>query len=273
MSSNDKEKVRFEFLKAICYSNKKLPQTGAKPVFLREKYMSSSKEKIVLSLGGSLVFPDGGLNVPFLKDFNSFIRESVQTNPNWQFFVVVGGGTIARQYRDAGRDVLGHELTPDDLDWLGIHATRLNAQLIRTIFRDIAHPYVLKHYEIIRKVSEPVVVASGWKPGWSTDYCAVLVCEDYDVTKIVNMSNIDAAYDSDPRTNPDAKVIENCTWNEFRKLVGDTWTPGMNAPFDPIASKQAQEMGLTTVIVKGTNFENLSNYLEGKEFVGTTIKG
>lgn len=235
--------------------------------------MSIKKKKIVLSLGGSLVFPDGGLNVPFLKEFNKFIRKSIKEDPDRQFFIVVGGGTIARQYRDAGREVLQHELTPDDLDWLGIHATRLNAQLIRTIFRDIAHPYVLKHFEIIRKVNEPVVVASGWKPGWSTDYCAVLVCEDYDVTEIVNMSNIDSAYDSDPRKNPNAKKIEKCTWDEFRKLVGDKWTPGMNAPFDPVASKEAQDLGLKVAILNGKNLSNLQNYLDGKEFEGTTIVG
>lgn len=235
--------------------------------------MGSKKEKIVLSLGGSLIVPDGGINVSFLKEFNDFIRFSLTENPDRQFFIVVGGGTVARQYRDAGREVVGHELTPDDLDWLGIHATRLNAQLIRTIFRDIAHPYVLKHYEIIRKVEESVVVGSGWKPGWSTDFCATLVCEDYNIQKIVNMSNIDAAYDKDPRTNQDAKMIKRCTWSEFRKLVGDDWTPGMNAPFDPVAARHAQELGLTTAILNGHNLDNLKNYLEGRDFVGTLIEG
>lgn len=234
---------------------------------------NSDKEKIVLSLGGSLVVPEGGIDVAFLSDFNKFIRNSLKKNPHLQFYIVVGGGSIARHYRDAGEKVLGHKLTHEDLDWLGIHATRLNAQLIRTIFRDIAHPHLIKHYEIIRKVVEPVVVAAGWKPGWSTDFCAALVCEDYDVKKIINLSNIDRAYDSDPRKNPDAKPIDRCSWTEFRKLVGEKWTPGMNAPFDPVASKHAQELGLTTIILKGNNLENLSNCLEGRDFVGTIIEG
>lgn len=234
--------------------------------------MSGTKQKIVLSLGGSLVVP-GDIDISFLKDLNSFIRKSIQENPDLQFFIVVGGGTAAREYRDAGREVLGHELSPDDLDWLGIHATRLNAQLIRTIFRDIAHPYVLKHYEIIRKVEEPVVVGSGWKPGWSTDFCATLVCEDYNINKIINMSNIDAAYDKDPREFADAEMIKKCTWTEFRKIVGNEWTPGMNAPFDPVAARHAQELGLTTVILNGKNLDNLKNYLDGKDFVGTVIEG
>lgn len=235
--------------------------------------MGSRKEKIVLSLGGSLVVPESGIDVSFLTQFNAFIRRNIQKNPDLQFFVVVGGGTIARQYRDAGRDVLKHELSPDDLDWLGIHATRLNAQLIRTIFRDIAHPHILKHYEIIRKVEEHVVVAAGWKPGWSTDFCATMLCEDYNVKTIVNMSNIDAAYNKDPREFPDAKIIKETNWAEFRKIVGDEWTPGMNAPFDPIAARHSQELGIKTVILKGTNFENLQDYFDGKEFIGTIVEG
>lgn len=235
--------------------------------------MGSKKNKIVLSLGGSLVAPEGGINVSFLKEFNAFIRRNLKENPDWQFFIVVGGGTVAREYRDAGREVLGHELTPDDLDWLGIHATRLNAQLIRTIFMDIAHPYVLKHYEIIRKVEESVIVGSGWKPGWSTDFCATLVCEDYNVQKIVNMSNIKAAYDKDPREYPDAKMIDRCTWSEFCGLVGDEWSPGMNAPFDPVAARHAQELGLTAVILDGRDLDNLQNYLNDRKFTGTVIEG
>ncbi len=238
-----------------------------------ERPINSFTDKIVISLGGSLIVPNGGIDVEFLKKFNSFIRKQLAENKNRQFFLVAGGGSTARHYRDAGRDVVGHELTLDDLDWLGIHATKLNAHLIRTIFRDVAHPYVLKHYEIIRKVNEPVVVAAGWKPGWSTDFCAVMVCEDYGAKQIVNLSNIDMVYTADPRTNPGATPLKVTTWSEFKKLTGDTWDPGMHTPFDPIATKKAEELGLKVVIMNGSNFENLENFLEGEEFVGTTIEG
>jgi len=231
------------------------------------------RKPFVISVGGSLVHPREGVSVPFLKGLNSFIRSEIKENPDLQFFLVVGGGVLARNYRDAGKDVVGHELSRDDLDWLGIHATKLNAHLVRTIFRDIAHPYVIKHYEIIRKVDEPVIVAAGWKPGWSTDYCNTIICEDYKAHTIINLSNIEKVYDSDPNKNPDAKPIDKITWKEFRKLVGDEWIPGLNAPFDPVASKRAEELGLTVVVMKGDNFKNLKNYLEGKEFVGTVIEG
>lgn len=231
------------------------------------------KDKIVISLGGSLIVPSGGIDIEFLKTFNEFIRKQLTEHPERQFFIVSGGGATTRHYQEAARSVVGDALVAEDLDWLGIHATRLNAQLVRTIFRDLAHPYILKHYEIIRKVTEPIVIASGWKPGWSTDYCAAMVCEDYNVKTVINMSNIEMAYESDPKKNPDAAPIKTINWEGFRKIVGDEWIPGMNMPYDPIASKKAQELALKVIILKGNNFENLEDYFEGREFTGTTIEG
>lgn len=232
-----------------------------------------NNEKVVISLGGSLIVPNTGIDTAFLKKFNEFIRHELSENKNRQFFIVAGGGATTRQYQEAARNVIGHELVPEDLDWLGIHATRLNAHLVKTVFRDLAHPYILKHYEIIRKVKEKVVIAAGWKPGWSTDFCSAMVCEDYGVKTVINMSNIDMAYDRDPKLHPDAAPIKKITWEEFRKIVGNEWTPGMNLPFDPIASKKSEALGLKVVILKGSNFENLKNYFAGKPFVGTVIEG
>jgi len=228
------------------------------------------REKIVISVGGSLIVPNGDIDVAFLTGLNTFIRKEI-VRRGGQFFIVAGGGQIARHYRDAGKAVIQHELTRDDLDWLGIHATRLNAHLLRTIFRDIAHPHIIKHYDIIRKVSEPIAVAAGWKPGWSTDFDAVMLCEDYGADTVINLSNIDKVYTKDPNKHKDAKPIDTISWKEFRKLVGDEWVPGMNAPFDPVASKKAEELGIKVVIIKGGDWDNLNNYFTGKQFVGTTI--
>lgn len=230
------------------------------------------QKRIIISVGGSLVVPNGGIDTTFLSNLNEFIRAELAKNKKSQFFLVIGGGATARQYRDAGREVVGHDLSHEDMDWLGIHATRLNAHLIRTIFQDIAHPSIIKHYDIIRKVTEPVVVASGWKPGWSTDYDAILLCEDYSVNTVINLSNIKQLYDKDPNAHNDAKPISKISWSDFRSMMGDEWTPGMHAPFDPVAAKKAQELGVKVVVMSGGDFENIGNYLEGKEFVGTVIE-
>lgn len=232
------------------------------------------KEKIVISVGGSLIVPNGGINVKFLKELNKFIREQLAKHKNRQFFLVTGGGKIARTYIKAGKNVIENELKDEDLDWLAIHCTRLNGHLVRTIFRDIAHPVAINDYDIIRKITEPVVVAAGWKPGWSTDYDAVMLCEDYGPKVIINLSNIDQVYDKDPKKCKTAKPVKKISWTSFRKLVGDgeTWIPGMNAPFDPIASKKADKLGLEVVFMGGKDFKNIRNYFDGKKFKGTVIK-
>lgn len=232
---------------------------------------SNYADRVIISVGGSLIVPNSGIDTTFLTKLNTFIRSQLAQHKNRQFFLVIGGGTTARHYRDAGEKVLGHALTRDDLDWLGIHATRLNAQLVRTIFQDIAHPYLLKHYEIIRKVPERVVVASGWRPGWSTDFCAILLSEDYHVKNVINMSNIKQIYDQDPKINPNALPIDAISWKKYRAMIGDEWVPGMHAPFDPIAAKRAEELGVK-VVVLGSDFTNLQNCFTGKKFIGTVIE-
>lgn len=224
---------------------------------------------IVISVGGSLMVPNGGVDTDFLKKLNILIREQVAKGR--RFFLIAGGGKIARLYRDAGKEVIGN-MTNEDLDWLAIHVTRTNAHLLRTIFQDISHPRIVENYE--KKLinwREPVVIGAGWKPGWSTDYDAVVLARDYRASVIVNLSNIDWVYDKDPAKYKDAKPIKKITWDALEQLVGDTWTPGLNVPFDPIATKLAKKLNLTVVVTNGNDFENLEKIIEGEPFKGTII--
>ena len=225
------------------------------------------RKLVVLSLGGSLIVPDK-IDYEFLKNFRDSILKFVKKG--WHFIVVAGGGKTTRVYQQAARKI--GPISNEDVDWIGIHSTHLNAHLLRTIFRDIAHPFIIKHYDIIRKVTEPVVVAAGWKPGWSTDYDAVLLCEDYGVKTVINLTNVDQIYDKDPKKFSDAKPIDHISWKEFTKIVGDEWIPGMNSPFDPIAAKKATELGIKVVILNGNSFENLERYFRGEDYLGTTIE-
>lgn len=224
---------------------------------------------IVLSIGGSLIVTKGGIDTEFLKNLNTFIRHYVKQGR--RFFLVAGGGLAARHYRDAGKTVIG-DMTDEDLDWLGIHATRLNAHLLRTIFEDIAHPRIIENYEKkLRDWEEPIVIGAGWKPGWSTDYDAVILARDYGANLIINLSNIYYVYDKDPNKYPDAKAIKKLTWEEMEQLVGTEWSPGINAPFDPIAAQLAKKLDLTVIVTHGQDIQNLENLIEGDSFKGTVI--
>lgn len=232
--------------------------------------MEGKTEPIVISLGGSLIVPPTGIDIEFLKKFNDFVRSKIADKKR-RFFIVCGGGSTARTYIEAAREVVGHVLPDEDLDWLGIHGTRLNAQLLRTIFKDVAYFRIIKHYDMFDPVDKPVAIMSGWKPGWSTDYCGVLAAEKYGAKTVINMSNIDKVYDSDPRKNPNAKPLDKISWADYRKMVGDNWVPGANVPFDPIASRRAHELNIRVVILNGKDLANVDKALEGQDFVGTVI--
>ena len=230
-------------------------------------------EVFVVSLGGSLIVP-GEINWEFLKSFRELIIE--QIGKGKRFIIVTGGGDIARKYQQSAGKITA--LEDDDMDWLGIHSTRLNAHLIKTIFRDYAHPRINKnprtkedlmvHFED----GEGIMVAAGWRPGWSTDYVSTILAERLGAKTVINLSNIKYVCDKDPNKFDDAKEYKNMHWNEFRKIVGDKWDPGLNMPFDPIASKHAEELGLKVVIAEGRKIDNLRNIFEEKEFEGTIIE-
>ena len=220
-------------------------------------------------LSGALFVYPTGIDIEFLKAFNVFIRDQISSKRG-DFYSGGWRGDNA-PVSGSAQAVRAHDIENIELDWLGIHATRLNAQMVRTIFQDIADPRVIKHYEVILKIDKPIAVAAGWKPGWSTDFCAVTLCEDYGIKSAINMTNVDQVYDKDPRKFPDAKPMVKTTWEEYRRLAGDKWTPGMNLPFDPIASRLADENGVTVKILNGKNLPNLAKALDNEPFVGTTI--
>jgi uridylate kinase len=228
------------------------------------------KETIILKLGGSLIFPNGGLDVDYIKKFYNFIRKQIAEKKR-RFFIIIGGGLLSRTYRDAGAKITEHELKADDLDWLGIHATRLNAHLFRTIFRDLAHTIVTDNYDVILKTDKPIMIAAGWKPGWSTDYGAAILAQDYSSKIIMKMSNVSHVFDKDPREFKDAKKFEKISWNEYKCLLGKKWTPGTHCPFDPVATKKAANLGIKVIYMDGRDFENASKALDGEKFVGTVI--
>lgn len=224
-------------------------------------------KSFILSVGGSLMVTADGIETEFLKEFRAFIIRQVKKGH--KFYLVVGGGVTARTYIKAALNIA--KISNADRDWVGISATRLNAQLLRASFGALAYPEIITDptKKIITKKS--LVIASGYKPGWSTDYDAVLIAKNNNIKTVINLSNIDYAYDKDPRKFKDAKKLEAVSWPAFRKIVGNRWIPGLNAPFDPIASREAAKENMKVIILNGKNLENLGKCLGGNKFLGTMV--
>jgi len=221
----------------------------------------------VISLGGSNIVPDA-IDTDFLKSFRKMILARVKQGD--RFIIICGGGKTCRTYQNAASEISNAGTT--DRDWVGIASTRLNAELVRAIFSEHAYERVYGDPEEWVDTDKQVIIGAGWLPGHSSDMDAVLLAKTFGANTLINMSNIDRAYDSDPKSNPDARPIDSISWDDFQKIVGNEWKPGMNVPFDPNASKKAKEIGLKVIILNGTNLENLTKCLEGKEYTGTTIK-
>jgi uridylate kinase len=169
----------------------------------------------VIALGGSVIMP-GKVNVRFLRNFRNLMLK--QLKKNRRFIIVAGGGKIARFYQQAAAKIT--RLSYDDMDWLGIHSTRLNAHLLRTIFREQADPVVVDSEEKPIKLNDKIIVASGWQPGWSTDYIAVRIAKKLGQKRVIIAGRPAYVYTRDHQKYEDAKPIKKISWPAYRKLIG-----------------------------------------------------
>lgn len=221
---------------------------------------------VIISLGGSLIVPDD-IDTDFLHSFRNLILKHAKRQT---FVIACGGGRTCRDYQAAARD-LGI-LSKDELDWLGIHAARLNGHLVRYLFGRHAHPQLVTDPGKKITAREKILVAAGWKPGWSTDYMAVMLAKRLGAKAVINLTNVDYVYDKNPREHKDAKPFKQMAWRAFRKIISEPWKPGMHAPFDPVAARLAEKFSMEVAVINGKRLHDVENYLEGKVFVGTRIR-
>jgi uridylate kinase len=226
----------------------------------------------VISLGGSIIAPDK-VDVAFLRSFRKAVLEYLEQDPERRLILVCGGGGPAREYQGAYRAVLSEpaEAEAEAQDWLGIAATRLNAELVRFLFQPHCPQPVVQDPTAVPVFTGRVLVAGGWKPGFSSDYDAVLLARRFQADSLVNLSNVAAIYSADPKLDPSARPLPRLRWAELAAMVGTTWVPGRNVPFDPVATAEAARAGLRVVVAAGRNIENFKKILAGQEFEGTVV--
>jgi len=224
--------------------------------------------KYVISLGGSVLAPDE-INIKLLKDFCLTIKK--ETAKGNKFVIIVGGGGICRRYQLASS--LAGNVSNENKDFLGIQATRLNAQLLRGVLESYKVKVLFQETFNSKSFGKyAIIVSGGLKPGHSTDFAAVRAAADMGVKMVINLGKPHYVYTADPSKDKLATPIEKLTWNEYFKIIPSKWTPGLNTPFDPIASRLAKKHSITVIVADGKNLKNFKNILENKRYKGTTIK-
>ncbi|MBR9707086.1 MAG: hypothetical protein GOV15_01485, partial [Candidatus Diapherotrites archaeon] len=95
-------------------------------------------KRVVFSLGGSLLFKKKSLDAGFLKEFSSLIKRLHKKG--FKVSVVVGGGSLARDFISAARKVGVKD--NHDLDWVAIGVTRANAELVLRSLKPVSAPEI-----------------------------------------------------------------------------------------------------------------------------------
>ena len=226
------------------------------------------QETFVISLGGSIVVPNS-VDIEFLNKFRNSINSYLEGHKNARLILVIGGGYPARSYQNCAK-ALVQNITNNNLDSIGIRATWLNAELVRIIF-NVDENVVTNPEDANIEFKGKLLIAAGWKPGFSTDTDSVYLAKRFNAKTIINLSNTKGVFTSDPKKDKNAKFIEKISWNDFLHLTGDAWDPGLNVPFDPVASSIASKSDISVICADGHNLSNTIAILENKEFIGTTI--
>ncbi len=224
---------------------------------------------LVFDFGGSIIVPNE-IDTDFLKKFRTFLSQRLEQDKDLRAIIVVGGGSPARVYQNAYKALQDHA-DHDTLDRIGIAATKLNASLLVALFAEYCEQPVVEDPSNPGEFTGRILVGAGWKPGFSSDFDAVLLAEKFQAQSLMNLSNITQIYSDDPNKNPQAKPYSSMTWAQYEKLCGTEWVPGANLPFDPVATAHAKKIGLHVTTMNGRNLDNLANFLDGKEFIGTEI--
>lgn len=208
---------------------------------------------MVLKVGG-FAFAETQKEPSLVQQYVNLLKELAGTH---QLVVVAGGGSIARSYINVARR-MG---VPESLcDQLGILVSRLNARLLVDGLGEHAFPEIptsvdeLKHYF----TSGKIVAMGGLQPGHSTNAVAAIAAETVKADLLVNVTDVDAVYTSDPNRDPSAKRLDEVTVTQLTEILsGNEISAGTYELMDPIALRIIQRSRISTVIVDGRTTDNV----------------
>ncbi len=225
--------------------------------------------KFVLKIGGSLLFDsEQELN---LDQFNRIAQVIQQLKrEKHELVLVVGGGVLAKKLVGKGK-VLG--ANREALDQLGIAATWVCAQLMITALEDIAYPTPIMTEEQLTNLKETdkLLVLGGLHPGQSTNAVAARVAEIIKAKALVNVTDVDGVYDSDPKQSQEAKFLSEITLNELREILSSLANePGAYPLFDKRALGIIERADVEIWFVNGKDPQSILHAInEGK--IGTRV--
>jgi uridylate kinase len=186
--------------------------------------MSDKKRRVLLKLSGE-AFGGGALGVnPDVVA--SLAREIAEAAKDVEVAIVVGGGNFFR-----GAELSQRGMDRGRADYMGMLGTVMNALALQDFLEQagvqtrvqsaismtqVAEPYIPRRAERHLEKGRVVIFGAGaGLPYFSTDTVAAQRALEIDADLVLLAKNgVDGVYSADPRTNPDAKKLDEITYQE-----------------------------------------------------------
>ena len=176
--------------------------------------MTALYKRVLIKISGEALAGEKGTGYDndVLKEVAMQIKKARELGV--QVSIVVGGGNFWR-----GRQNL--EMNRSTADYMGMLATVMNSLCLQETLISLGVPAIVKPFDR-READEAlnsgkVVIFGGGtgSPFFSTDTTASLRACEMEVDVLLLAKNVDGIYDSDPKTNPNAKRYDTISYSEF----------------------------------------------------------
>lgn len=185
--------------------------------------MGLTYQRILLKLSGEALMGDltYGIDPSIVQDIAQEISDIVSQGV--ETAIVVGGGNIFRGVKGAASG-----MDRATADYIGMIATVMNAMTLQDALerngvptrvltaiemQEVAEPYIrrraIRHLEKGRVV---IFGAGSGNPFFTTDTTAALRAAEINAEVVFKATKVDGVYDSDPKTNPDARRYKSLTY-------------------------------------------------------------
>jgi uridylate kinase len=179
--------------------------------------------RILLKLSGEALAGDEGFGIDPQRANDVALRVRKIRELGVDVAIVIGAGNLWR-----GRVGLNQGMDQATADYMGMLATVMNALALMDALealdvwtrvmsaiemRSVAEPYIRRR--AIRHLEKGRVVVFGGgtgNPFFTTDTAAALRATEIGADVLIKATKVDGVYDSDPKTNPNAKRFEKISY-------------------------------------------------------------
>lgn len=222
--------------------------------------------RIVLRIGGSVIASP--INPDLVSKYVDLLKAlKVQGH---EVVVVVGGGTLARDFINIAKNLRLGEKAQDEI---AISVSRIFAQLfLKKLGKTGCGDVSLKIEDAVRCLSQgKIAVMGGLKPGMTTDTVAALIAEKVKADMLIKATDQEGVYDKDPKKHADAVKLDHLKFEDlFRVCAEDKHRAGIHQVIDPEAIKILSRGSVKVIVLNGFRPENVLDAVKGKR-VGTLI--